>query len=69
MYMVEAYDNPEAYNESITARFFGKIQLGALAARAELWGSSFEDPGEDFNEIRFYSSDGILVGDKRLEGY
>ena len=69
MYLVEAYNTPEEYEESITARFFKNLQIGDIVARLELWGTSFEDPGEDFTELRLFDATDRLVASYRCWGY
>ena len=35
----------------------------------EVWHSSFDDPGGDFNLFKAYSSDGNLVAEQKRGGY
>lgn len=37
--------------------------------RGEVWGTSFQDPGEEFTELRCFAANDVLVGVYRWEGY
>ncbi len=43
-------------------------EIADLVDRLEMWGSSFEDSGADYCEIRLYSDDNLILI-KRIEGY
>lgn len=39
------------------------------ADKLEVWASSFEDPGPDFNEFRLLNADGEEIKTTRVPGY
>jgi hypothetical protein len=41
----------------------------AAAATLELWGSSFDDPGNDWCEYRLFDAQGRQIACRRLDGY
>ena len=41
----------------------------AKAVRLDWWGSSFTDPGDDYNLFRLHDETGKVVAEKRVEGY
>ena len=43
-------------------------ELAAKATRIEVWHTSFEDPGPDWNEYRVYAGDKLL-GTLKTNGY
>jgi hypothetical protein len=49
---------------------FPKFTLDEVkdADKMEHWGSSFNDPGDDFNEFRVIKNDEIILT-KRVDGY
>jgi len=38
-------------------------------ARVELWVSSFNDPGQDWNEFRLFDGKGRVIHTRRFDGY
>lgn len=45
------------------------LEILGKAAAMEWWGSSFEDPGPDYNEFRLLDSKGNLLRKKVTQGY
>lgn len=41
----------------------------AAASTLQIWGSSFNDPGEDWCEYRLFDAQGRQIGSRRLGGY
>jgi hypothetical protein len=41
----------------------------ATCAKAEVWSSSFSDPGPDFNELRLFDASGAQYATKQIAGY
>jgi hypothetical protein len=68
-YLMDTY-TPEEADESIRT-FYPTTPVAWLAnaARVEMWGSSFDDPGEDWTEVRFITADGTQLGSVRCSGY
>lgn len=44
-------------------------EIAVKAAKAELWGSSFSDPGPDYCEVRLFDEQGAQFKTARIEGY
>lgn len=43
--------------------------IAEKAARMEVWGSNFNEPGPDYCEFRLYDVAGIVVDRRRVDGY
>ena len=41
----------------------------AHAIKMEVWGSSFNDAGEDFCEFRLFNENGTMISKKRKAGF
>lgn len=64
--------NTEAFMQEACRSPFGpkfdKI-TAARAAKMEVWGSSFNDDGEDFCEFRLFNEKGTQIATKRVTGF
>jgi hypothetical protein len=69
MHLVETYEGQAAIRNSVCFFLFpfNDTEL-AKADRLEIWGSSFNDPGEDFTEYRLIKN-GVAINTKRQAGY
>ena len=63
MYLIETVID----KEQMAKRF--SPALAEQAARMEIHGSSFNDPGEDFCEFRLIDTAGVVFVSKRIPGY
>jgi hypothetical protein len=45
------------------------VQPAETVTRAELWGSSFSDPGPDWSEWRFFDAQGVEITRSWRAGY
>jgi len=73
-YILEKLDTNEAARRTASDRppmGAGITDEAMLAkiAKAEIWASSFKDPGADWCEFKFYDADGIELCAKRIPGY
>jgi hypothetical protein len=44
-------------------------ELAEKADHMEWWGSSFDDPGDDYNEYKLVGANGQVIATKRVAGY
>lgn len=71
-YKISTYEGEQARAEAAAPAPFGPAftpEVVAKTARLELWGSSFTDPGPDWCEHRAFDASGVLLGQRRRDGY
>jgi hypothetical protein len=63
MYLVSKHEGEEAAKRAADKLLGPGVpeDLAKQVDRLELWGTSFDDPGEDYCEWRLYSGDKLLA--------
>jgi hypothetical protein len=72
MHKIAEYKGPAANRVAKERAPYGMGLAGRLADRAEtiiIWGSSFNDPGDDFTRMEAWDIEGIKLASITLEGY
>jgi hypothetical protein len=44
-------------------------EVAERAAKMQVWGSSFNDPGDDFCEFVLLDANGVVIDRRRVAGY
>jgi hypothetical protein len=65
-YLVETLEGEEAARKAAETC---AVQPAEAITKAELWGSSFDDPGPDWCEYRFFDAQGVEINRVRRPGY
>jgi len=69
MYLVERRTKDESKFKFVTDMAKFAPALLEKAEAVEWWGTSFQDPGPDFNEFRLFDAAGKLIGTHFVDGY
>ncbi len=70
MYLIERLEGEKARSLVIRPRPFGPgLKPDARVEFVEVWGSSFNDPGDDWCEFRMFAADDQELGSYRFSGY
>lgn len=62
MYKWDEFDVKETHS-------FVPTPIPAATRKIEVWCSSIADPGDDFTEYRYLTSQGTVLATKRVKGY
>ena len=72
MYKIAEYKGPTAKKYAKERAPYGMGLSEGLSERADaviVWGSTFEDPGEDFTRMVAWDAEGIKLATITIEGY
>jgi hypothetical protein len=72
MYLIRKFTGESARLVAVETQPFGAgidVKTSKTVERVEFWGTSFNDPGEDYCEFRLFDAQGAQIAKARVEGY